>query len=180
MTLPPVPPGPQDPAAAPAARAGRRGVRRLRVALVLLAAIGVGVAAVQAPGAFAAYGWMPDRPSSSIAVGLPGGPVGDESVRLPVDQLSGLVPGDVRTITLTVTNRSAQPQTVTPDHAWFAANGTPGFAEPPTVDVTGLPEILAPGASAVVTVTVAAPTDWSMANSGRSAGLVVHFTGSRA
>ncbi|MBT0993055.1 hypothetical protein KIN34_01950 [Cellulomonas sp. DKR-3] len=146
----------------------------------MLAVIGAGTAGVQAASAVASYDeWSAAPPSGGLVLELPGRTQHGDQLALPADTLAELAPGDVRTVTLRVTNSSHDAQAVAPDHRWVVdgVDGDPGFVEPPRVDVAGLPHVLAPGASALVTVTVATPPQWAADNRGRAAQLVVRFVG---
>lgn len=151
----------------------------VRTTLAVLAAISAGTAVVQATAVSAHDEWASSPPSGGLVLELPGRAPDGDQLALPDAALSDLAPGDVRTLTVRVTNLSRDAQAVAPAHRWVVdgTDGPPVFVDPPSVDVAGLPHVLEPGASALVTVTVATPARWAPDNFGRGAQLVVRFVG---
>lgn len=170
------------------ARGTRARVRPATVAaLATGAALGLGMAGVQAA---AAYGdlprtWFGRDDATGLSLELLDAPEGAHAVQgdqvaVPAALLDGLVPGDVRTFQVAVTNDAHGRQTVVSRIEWLAPVVGEPFAQEPLVEVVGLPGLLEPGARAAATVRVLAPEDWSQANAGRSGRLVVTFTGTQS
>ncbi len=170
-----------------AARASRTSDHWRRTVSVLLVAVAVtatGVAVQQTADAAQlqaqARGQHGGQALALTLPGVEGVVMGVDHVTLPSTVLEELVPGDVRTFTVRVSNEADASVLVTSAFAWAPLPSDQRFVEDPAVRIDGLPPLLDPGASAEATVTVHAPQDWNPANRGRTGRLVVRFVGTQA
>ncbi len=171
--------------ATPAARRRKRGTV-IRLSLAGLALVGIGAAATTAAwtdnvffSATATTGTFNLQGSVDGTTFVEGDSLGT-AITVPATSLTGLTPGDTKTVTLTIKNvgdlaATLGASTVTPTGVIFT--GTTPATALVTADVTG--KTLAPGASTTLTLTVAAPTTWdrNVAYQGKTGTVVVKVAG---
>ncbi len=165
------------------ARTKDRWRRALAVLLVGVSAVAVGIAVRQTAEASDLATNARVQPGTALRLELPDVPgvvAAADHVTLPSAVLDGLVPGDVRTFTVQVSNDADADVLVTSAFAWAPVPSGQGFVDEPEVRVEGVPPQLGPGESVVATVRVSTPESWDAANRGRTGRLVVRFVGMQA
>ena len=170
-------------ASAPATTDRKRDKRRpiAAFALAALAVGGIGAAATSAAWTDNVFFSAQAQAATFNLQGSVDGTTWAESAKadaielvVPAAKLANLLPGQTRTIDLSVRNQGSVPAALVGTTTW-ATGAT--FATNPTVTLTNVPATLAAGATATFTVTVTAPANWDAANQGKTGNIVVTVAG---
>ena len=99
----------------------------------------------------------------------------DSTIELivPAEKLANLLPGQTRTIDLSVRNQGSVSAALVGSTTWVGST----FATAPGVTISALPATLAAGSSVTFQLTVTADANWAATNQGKSGTIVVTIAG---
>lgn len=165
----------------------RKGKRRpvIAFALAVLAVGGIGAAATSAAWTDNTFfSAQAEAATFNLQGSLAGGTLVESDNKnsiqfvVPADKLANLLPGQTRTIDLTIANLGSVGAALT-SSVEFATGST--FTTNPTATVTGLASTLTAASGATATdqfqLVVTAPSDWAAVNQGKSATIIVTVSG---